>query len=130
MLKKTEIIKLQKFLNLDTEKKTEKLLVRTVGFLKKNDVTEQALLRILNIIFMDFKHQNNDENIIEQENKKINYDGVKNAVILKHGKKILELKFNNGYGVRRIANFLLQNHKAKVAPSTINNFIKLQNKGE
>jgi hypothetical protein len=86
---------------------------------------EQALLRILNVIFTDFQHQQNEN----KTSNTINFNGVKNEVLKKHGKKIIELK-NNGYGVRRIAKFLLINHKSKISSTTIYNFLKLQNKGE
>jgi hypothetical protein len=42
MLKKTELKKLQNFLNLQDYKLVENLLVRTVGFLKKNDTNERT----------------------------------------------------------------------------------------
>jgi len=60
-----------------------------------------------------------------KERRKINLDGVKNPIIRKYAKEILELH-ESGMGVRNIQKTLLEAHRAKISYSSIYRFIKTQ----
>jgi len=126
MLPEQQIKGLKNFLGIKEEKNAILFLARLEGWIKANGNTKLALAKGLNSILKDIHYQ---EIKSAKELKKINLEGVKNPILLKYGKQIIELKLQ-GLGVRRIEKWLWQTHRAKLSYATIYNFLKHQKKVE
>ena len=122
MLPQTQIKFLMKNLGIKKEKNAVLFLARLRGWVKANGSTEIALIKGLNSILKDIHYQEIES---AKEVKKINLEGVKNPILLKYAKEIIELKLQ-GLGVRRIEKILWETHRAKISYSTIYNFLKQQ----
>jgi len=122
MLPQTQIKFLMKNLGIKKEKNAVLFLARLKGWVKSNGNTEIALAKGLNSILKDIHKKEMQQ---AQELKKINLEGVKNPILLKYAKEIIELKLQ-GLGVRRIEKFLFEKHRVKISYATIYNFVKQQ----
>ncbi len=120
MFHKQKVKQLANLLGFKDEKKAIALITRLSGWIKAKNTAPNTILTALTTIIPEL-HQD------ETENKKQNIIfPTKNIYIQKYGIKILELH-NQGYGVRKISNYLKINHNIKISPTTIHNFIKAQN---
>jgi len=126
MLPQTQIKFLMKNLGIKKEKNAVLFLARLKGWVKSNGNTEIALAKGLNSILKDIHKKEIQQ---AQELKKINLENVKNPILLKYGKQIIELKLQ-GLGVRRIEKWLWETHRAKISYATIYNFLKKQKEVE
>jgi len=126
MLPQTQLKGIKNLLGIKNEKNAVLFLARLEGWIKANGNTKLALAKGLNSILKDIHYQ---EIKSAKELKKINLEGVKNPILLKYGKQIIELKLQ-GLGVRRIEKWLWQTHRAKLSYATIYNFLKHQKKVE
>ena len=126
MLPQTQIKNLKNLLGIKNEKNAVLFLARLEGWIKANGNTKLALAKGLNSILKDIHYQ---EIKSAKELKKINLEGVKNPILLKYGKQIIELKLQ-GLGVRRIEKWLWETHRAKISYATIYNFLKHQKEVE
>jgi len=126
MLPEQQIKGLKNFLGIKEEKNAILFLARLEGWIKANKSTKISLVKGINAILKDIHKKETQQ---AQELKKINLEGVKNPILLKYSKEILELKAK-GFGVRRIEKFLWETHRAKISYSTIYNFLKHQKEVE
>ena len=122
MLPQTQIKNLKNLLGIKNEKNAVLFLARLEGWIKANGNTKIALAKGLNSILKDIHKKEIQE---AQKVKKINLEGVKNPILLKYGKQIIELKLQ-GLGVRRIEKWLWETHRVKLSYATIYNFLKHQ----
>jgi len=122
MLPQTQIKNLKNLLGIKNEKNAVLFLARLEGWIKKNGSTKISLAKGINAILKDI---NKKEIQQAQELKKINLENVKNPILLKYGKQIIELKLQ-GLGVRRIEKWLWETHRAKISYASIYNFLKQQ----
>jgi len=106
---------LSKLLNID--KKYSMLFIsRLQNWIRANGDKKPSLVKGINVILQDIK-------IKEQQEKKINLEGIKHKAIINYAKEIIDLA-NQGLGSRRIAKQIAINHKVKVGYGTIYNFLK------
>ena len=122
MLPEQQIKALIKNLCIKEEKNAILFLARLEGWIKANKSTKISLVKGINAILKDIHKKEMQQ---AQELKKINLEGVKNPILLKYAKEIIELKLQ-GLGVRRIEKFLFEKHRVKISYATIYNFVKQQ----
>ncbi|MEO1923347.1 MAG: helix-turn-helix domain-containing protein [Nautiliaceae bacterium] len=122
MLPKTQIKPLMKKLGIKEEKNAVFFLARLEGWINKNGNTTISLAKGINRILEDI-HQKEIQKA--QELKKINLQKIKNPLLKKYAKEILELHLQ-GWGVRRIEKWLWEAHKAKISYSSIYRLLKQQ----
>jgi len=126
MLPEQQIKSLMKNLEIKKEKNAVLFLSRLEGWIKANSSTKISLAKGINAILKDIHKKEIQE---AQKVKKINLENVKNPILLKYGKQIIELKAK-GLGVRKIEKFLWETHRAKLSYATIYNFLKHQKEVE
>jgi len=122
MLPEQQIKFLMKNLCIKEEKNIILFLARLEGWIKANGNTKIALTKGLNNILQDIHKKEIQQ---AQKLKKTNLEGVKNPILIKYGKQIIELKLQ-GFGVRRIEKWLWETHRAKISYASIYNFLKQQ----
>ena len=122
MLPRTQVKPLMKKLAIKEEKNIAYFLKRLEGWINKNGNTTISLAKGINKILNDIHQKEIQE---AQELKKINLNEIKNPLIKKYAKEIIELH-NQGWGVRRIEKWLYEAHRAKISHSSIYRFIKQQ----
>lgn len=113
MFKKT---KYQKLLKLEDDLYQE-YLKRISSYFKSKNLITKRVVEDSYFIILDVQNKQN-----KREAEKKRYK-TKNLIILKYQEEIIKL-FKDGYGVRKIEEFLKLNHKVTVSKSTINNFLK------
>jgi len=123
MLPQMKVKSLMKQLGIKEEKHIALFLKRLEGWINKNGNTTISLLAGIDKILKDI-HQREEQKA--QEIKKINLDGIKNKLIAKYAKEIVEL-YTQGLGVRRIQNWLWETHRAKISYPSIYRFLQSQN---
>ena len=124
MLPQTQVKPLMKKLAIKEEKHIPYFLKRLKGWIDKNGNTTISIAKGINKILDDI-HQKEIQKA--QELKKINLSKVKNTLIEKYANKIVELYLEKEFGVRRIQQWLWENHKAKISYSSIYRFLQSQN---
>jgi len=109
---------IEKLSNLLGIKKQNAILFakRLQNWIRTNGDELPSLIKGINTILQDIK-------IKEQQEKKINFDGIKHKAIITYAKEIIDLA-NQGFGSRKIANYIATKHKIKVGYATIYNFLK------
>jgi len=113
MFKRT---KYQKKLALD-EDLYQEYLKRVSSYFRSKEIVTKRVVEDSYFILEDVEKKQ-----AKREAEKRKYK-VKNLVILKYQEKIIEL-YKEGWGFRKIENYLDLNHKVKVSRTTINRFIK------
>lgn len=108
--------KYQKNLKLD-EDFYEEYLKRVSSYFNSKKVVTKRVVEDSYFILEEIQKKQNKR---EAEKKKYQ---TKNLIILKYQDEIIKL-FKDGYGVRKIEEFLKLNHKVSVSKSTLNNFLK------
>ena len=121
MLPKNQILTLQKLLNIKNQENVVLFLSRLDGWINNNTNSPKSLLKGLNTILQDIHKKEIKD---AQENKKIEIK-TNNIILKKYAVTIVELH-RKGLGARKIANYLMLNHRAKISYSTIYRFIKEQ----
>ena len=124
MLPRMKIKSLMKQLGIKEEKHIALFLKRLEGWISKNGNTTISLLAGIDKILKDIHQKEIQES---QKIKEINLSGVKNPLIKKYAKEIIELHTEKEFGVRRIQTWLWENHRAKISHSSIHRFLKSQN---
>ena len=119
MFPKTQIRPLMQKLCIKEEKNAVFFLKRLEGWINKNGNTSISIAKGINKILYDIYQKE------KNETKKINLDGIKNPLIKKYAKEILELH-NQGLGARRIQKHLYEAHRAKISHSSIYRYLKAQ----
>jgi len=122
MLPQTQVKPLMKKLGIKEEKHIPYFLKRLQGWIEKNGNTTISIAKGINKILDDI-HQKEIQKA--KELKKINLENIKNPLLKKYSKEILELH-NQGWGVRRIEKWLWETHRAKISYSSIYRLIKQQ----
>jgi len=122
MLPKTQIKPLMLKLGIKQEKNAVLFLARLNGWIKKNTNTTISIAKGINKILDDI-HQKEIEKA--QKLKKINLEKIKNPLLRKYAKEIIELH-NQGLGARRIEKWLWETHRAKISYSSIYRLLKQQ----
>jgi len=118
MFTKNNIEKLSNLLGI--KKKNVTLFTKRLqNWIRTNGDELPSIIKGINLILQDIK-------IKEQQEKKINLEGIKHKAIITYAKEIIDLA-NKGFGSRKIANYIATKHKIKVGYATIYNFLK-QNK--
>ena len=105
------------------EKNAVFFLKRLEGWINKNGNTSISIAKGINKILYDIYQKE------KNETKKINLDGIKNPLIKKYAKEILELH-NQGLGARRIQKHLYEAHRAKISHSSIYRYLKAQKEAQ
>ena len=123
MFPKTQIRPLMQILGIKEEKNAVFFLKRLEGWINKNGNTSISIAKGINKILYDIYQKE------KNETKKINLDGIKNPLIKKYAKEILELH-NQGLGVRRIQKHLYEAHRAKISHSSIYRYLKAQKEAQ
>jgi len=124
MLPRTQVKALTKKLALRKEDNTILFLKRLEGWIKTNGNTTLSIAKGINKILDDIYQKEEQK---AQEFKKIDLSKVKNKLIEKYAKEIIELHTERGLGVRRIQSWLWDAHRAKISYSSIYRFLKSQN---
>ena len=119
MFPKTQLRPLMQKLGIKDEKNAVLFLKRLEGWIKNNGNTSISIAKGINKILDDI-HQKEKAEI-----KEINLEGIKNPLIKKYAKEILELH-NQGLGARRIQKHLYEAHRAKISHSSIYRYLKAQ----
>lgn len=122
MFPKTQLKPLMKKLVIKEEKNAVFFLKRLESWLQKNGTSSISIAKGINKILDDI-HQLEIQKA--QELKRLDLAKVKNPILRKYAKEILELH-ESGMGVRNIQKTLLEAHRAKISYSTIYRFIKEQ----
>jgi len=122
MLPKTQIKPLMKNLAIKEEKNAVLFLARLQGWVEKNGNTTISLAKGINKILKDIHEKEIKK---AQEAKKINLENIKNPLLKKYAKEIIELH-NQGWGARRISKWLWEAHRAKISYSSIYRLLKQQ----
>ena len=122
MFPKTQLKPLMKKLAIKEEKNAVFFLKRLEGWLQKNGTSSMAIAKGINTILDDIHRIEIQK---AQEQKSIDLAKVKNPILRKYAKEILELH-DSGMGARAIQKTLLEAHRAKISYSTIYRFIKEQ----
>jgi len=122
MLPRNQIKGLMKNLAIKEEKNAVFFLARLQGWIEKNGNTTISLSKGINKILKDI-HYNEIKRA--QEMKKINLQTIKNPLLKKYAKEIIELH-NQGLGARRIEKWLWETHRAKISYSSIYRLLKQQ----
>ena len=123
MFPKTQIRPLMQILGIKEEKNAVFFLKRLEGWINKNGNTSISIAKGINKILYDIYQKE------KNETKKINLDGIKNPLIKKYAKEILELH-NQGLGARRIQKHLYEAHRAKISHSSIYRYLKAQKEAQ
>ncbi|GAB6045922.1 hypothetical protein JCM11957_15210 [Caminibacter profundus] len=118
MFNEKHLEKLSKLLSID-KKYAILFAKRLQNWIRTNGDELPSLIKGINVILQDIK-------IKEEQEKKINLNGIKHKAIITYAKEIIDLA-NSGLGSRKIANYIATKHKIKVGYATIYNFLK-QNK--
>ena len=124
MLPQTQVKPLMKKLAIKEEKHIAYFLKRLEGWIKTNGNTTISLAKAINKILDDIHQKEIQE---AQKMKKINLSGIKNKLIEKYAKEIIELYTKKELGVRRIEKWLWEAHRAKISYSSIYRFLQSQN---
>ena len=122
MLPRTQVKGIMKKLAIKDEKNAVLFLARLKGWIEKNGNTNISLAKGINKILDDI-HQKEIQKA--QETKKINLETIKNPLLKKYAKEIIELH-NQGLGARRIEKWLWETHRAKISYSSIYRLLKQQ----
>ena len=122
MLPQTQLKALMLKLSIKDEKNAVLFLARLKGWIEKNGNTNISLAKGINKILDDI-HQKEIQKA--QETKKINLETIKNPLLKKYAKEIIELH-NQGLGARRIEKWLWETHRAKISYSSIYRLLKQQ----
>jgi len=122
MLPQTQVKTLMKKLGIKQEKNAVLFLARLNGWIKKNGNTTISIAKGINKILDDI-HQKEIEKA--QELRKINLKKIKNPLLRKYAKEIIELH-NQGLGARRIEKWIWETHRAKISYSSIYRLLKQQ----
>ncbi len=122
MLPQTQLKALMLKLSIKDEKNAVLFLARLKGWIEKNGNTNISLAKGINKIVDDI-HQKEIQKA--QEIKKINLETIKNPLLKKYAKEIIELH-NQGLGARRIEKWLWETHRAKISYSSIYRLLKQQ----
>jgi IS30 family transposase len=123
MFPKAQIRPLMQMLGIKEEKNAVFFLKRLEGWINKNGNTSISIAKGINKILYNIHEKE------KNETKKINLDGIKNPLIKKYAKEILELH-NQGLGVRRIQKHLYEAHRAKISHSSIYRYLKAQKEAQ
>ena len=122
MLPRSQIKGIMKKLGIKEEKNAVFFLARLQGWIEKNGNTTISIAKGINKILNDI-HQNEIKKA--QEMKKINLQTIKNPLLKKYAKEIIELH-KQGLGARRIEKWLWETHRAKISYSSIYRLLKQQ----
>jgi len=122
MLPEQQIKSLMKNLEIKKEKNAVLFLSRLEGWIKANSSTKISLAKGINAILKDIHAKEIEK---AKELKKINLEGIKNNLIIKYSREIIELH-NKGWGARKIEKYLFEMHRAKISYSSIYRFLKQQ----
>ena len=123
MFPKTQIRPLMQMLGIKEEKNAVFFLKRLEGWINKNGNTSISIAKGINKILYNIHEKE------KNETKKINLEGIKNPLIKKYAKEILELH-NQGLGARRIQKHLYEAHRAKISHSSIYRYLKAQKEAQ
>ena len=122
MLPQTQLKALMLKLSIKDEKNVVLFLARLKGWIEKNGNTTISIAKGINKIL----HNIHEKEIQKaQEIKKINLETIKNPLLKKYAKEIIELH-NQGLGARRIEKWLWETHRAKISYSSIYRLLKQQ----
>ena len=122
MLPQTQIKSLMKKLAIKEEKNAVFFLARLQGWIEKNGNTKISIAKGINKILNDIHKKEMQK---AQKFKKINLQTIKNPLLKKYAKEIIELH-NQGLGARRIEKWLWETHRAKISYSSIYRLLKQQ----
>lgn len=124
MLPRSQIKGIMKKLAIREEKNAVFFLARLQGWIEKNGNTTISIAKGINKILHDIHAKEFQK---AQEAKKINLTQIKNPLLKKYAKEIIELN-NQGLGARRIEKWLWETHRAKISYSSIYRLLKQQKK--
>jgi len=122
MLPRSQIKGIMKNLAIKEEKNAVFFLARLQGWIEKNGNTTISIAKGINKILQDIHTKEIQK---AQEIKKINLQTIKNPLLKKYAKEIIELH-SQGLGARRIEKWLWETHRAKISYSSIYRLIKQQ----
>ena len=122
MLPRSQVKGIMKNLAIKEEKNAVLFLARLQGWIEKNGNTTISIAKGINKILTDIHYKEIKK---AQEMKKINLQTIKNPLLKKYAKEIIELH-NKGLGARRIEKWLWETHRAKISYSSIYRLLKQQ----
>ncbi len=122
MLPKTQIKSLMRKLGIKEDKNAIFFISRLEGWINSNGNSKLSLIKGINTILGDIHTR---EQKSSQKEKKINLEGIKNPLLKKYAKEIIELH-NQGLGARLISKTLWEAHRAKISYSSIYRLLKKQ----
>ena len=122
MLPRSQVKGIMKKLAIKEEKNAVFFLARLQGWIKTNGNTTISIAKGINKILDDIHRKEIQK---AKELKKINLEKIKNTLLKKYAKEIIELH-TQGLGARRIEKWLWETHRAKISYSSIYRLLKQQ----